>query len=77
MRTENPFNIPVESLNKDCPDCKGEGFYFYDYNHARPCDKCCPHEAGWWTLTKNYCGYKEGEDNLCCKMCGKLHRELK
>lgn len=62
---------------KRCVKCNGSGQYMYDANHGKPCELCCPHNAGWWELTEHHAGYIEGADNGCCLMgCGQLRREL-
>lgn len=64
-----------------CKKCNGTGWYCYDpdpvYPHSTICDVCCTHSQGWWELTEHYVGYKEGEDNRCCKAgCGTMRRDL-
>tara|TARA_R110000772_G_scaffold249530_2_gene363832 strand:+ start:22600 stop:22995 length:396 start_codon:yes stop_codon:yes gene_type:complete len=63
---------------KTCSKCKGKGSYFYDHNHAQPCEQCCLHDKGWWDLSPEHHGsYIEGEDNGCCNAgCGKLRRDI-
>ena len=64
-------------MNKDCPKCKGTGWYMYDHNHSTVCDMCCTHAEGWWELTKHHTGYIKGADNRCCSAgCGKMYRDL-
>ena len=60
-----------------CERCKGTGWYMYDNNHSTVCSDCCPHNQGWWILTKDYQGYKEGKDNACCSCgCGTMRRDV-
>jgi hypothetical protein len=60
-----------------CAKCGGVGRYFYDENHAKPCEECCAHSAGWWQLTEAHQGYVAGADNACCRAgCGQMRREL-
>ncbi len=61
---------------KVCARCNGDGWYFYDEHHARPCEECCPHTQGWWDLTDAYSKYVAGEDNACCRHCGAMRRDL-
>lgn len=60
-----------------CAKCGGEGSYYYDENHAKPCEVCCAHFAGWWQLTEAHQGYVAGADNACCLAgCGRMRRDL-
>lgn len=61
-----------------CKVCQDRKYIQYDHNHCRPCDACCPHDQGWWELhpDSHASSYIEGRDNLCCKGCGALHREV-
>lgn len=60
-----------------CEKCGGLGWYKYDDHHGKPCEICCKHDQGCFELIEGYSGYIEGhEDNMCCRMCGKLHREI-
>lgn len=64
-------------MNPSCPLCHGLGYYRYDRNHHKPCERCCPHNQGWWELTEHYAGYIPGSDNgRCLAGCGQLRREL-
>lgn len=71
---------PVSTPKKDvCPKCGGAGHYMYDENHGQPCELCCPHNGGWWDLSKEHHGskYVDGGDNACCKLgCGMMRRDL-
>lgn len=61
-----------------CPKCGGAKSYFYDENHAKPCELCCPHDCGWYQLSEHQGGYLEGGNNNCClRGCGQLQRKLK
>lgn len=60
-----------------CAKCNGAGSYYYDENHAKPCEVCCAHDQGWWQLTEAHKGYVAGADNACCLAgCGQMRREL-
>lgn len=60
-----------------CPKCGGLKWYAYDDMHSKPCEVCCKHSKGWWTLTEGYAGYEPGADNRCCRAgCGTLYRDL-
>jgi hypothetical protein len=64
--------------NGICSKCNGTGWYSYDHNHSTVCEKCCPHDGGWWELTDGYAGYVKGADNRCCRNgCGTMFRDLK
>lgn len=64
-------------MSDECTKCKGTGWYPYDYDNSKKCDYCCDHSEGWWVLSENYYGYKEGQDNRCClKGCGTMFRDL-
>lgn len=55
-------------IDKDCAKCKNTGWFGYDKNHSQICDKCCPHDMGFWLLEEHY-----GDDNgkVCClRGCG-------
>jgi hypothetical protein len=55
--------------NKDCPKCKGKGYYYYDENHAQICELCCTHPEGFIELDKEY--YPEMIGQEVCKFgCG-------
>ncbi len=60
----------------ECKKCNGTGAYAYDHNHSQVCDACCPHDQGWFELSKGYANYIEGQDNRCCRVgCGTMKRE--
>lgn len=64
-------------LHQVCPRCHGQGVYYYDQNHGKPCEVCCKHDGGWWDLTEHHAGYVAGGDNACCLLgCGTLRRML-
>lgn len=64
-------------IKPTCSKCGGTGWYKYGHNHATICNECCLHSQGWWELTEEYAGYREGEDNACCRDgCGTMRREL-
>lgn len=55
----------------DCKRCGGTGWRAYDKYHAKVCEFCCPHDQGWWELTHQFDGYREGMVTLCCRRgCG-------
>lgn len=65
------------STGNSCKKCNGTGWYAYDHNHGTICDECCPHDQGWWETTEHHVGYREGQDNRCCKRgCGTYRRDL-
>lgn len=54
----------------ECAKCKGTGFHAYDDNHISPCDRCCPHDQGYWLLSEHYGDHNE---LWCCRAgCGHL-----
>lgn len=60
-----------------CKTCNDTGWHEYNNGHSVVCNKCCPHDKGWWELSKNYMGYIEGADNRCClNGCGTMYRDL-
>lgn len=60
-----------------CTKCKDTGWYMYDEHHSTVCEKCCPHDKGWFMVSKYQSGYKEGGDNRCCmRGCGSMYRNL-
>lgn len=48
----------------NCTKCQGKGWWQYDHNHSTICDKCCPHDQGFWLLEKHY-GTRNGK--WCCR----------
>lgn len=75
------LNLPDGSLQHLdltlCSLCGGKGYYMYDHNHGKPCEKCCKHAQGWWNLPESSSSYVKGADNGCCRAgCGQLRREL-
>lgn len=68
---------PLDKFLRECEKCKGTGWRKYDHNHTVVCEYCCTHSEGWWEITEHYSGYKEGEDNACCKKeCGTMRRDI-
>ena len=60
--------------DKKCEKCKGEGRYFYDDIHIKPCEVCCTHLDGWWKMENSY-----GKDNgkyACKKGCGTIIEDI-
>jgi hypothetical protein len=70
-------SIQPAKASNICLFCNGDGFYFYDENHVKPCEHCCLHEKGWWELSNSYYEYIKDADNACCKNgCGMLRRNI-
>ncbi len=64
----------IMKKEKECEKCKGQGGYFYDEQHYKPCEQCCVHSDGWWRMEKHY-----GADNgkYACKIgCGTIVDQL-
>jgi len=63
--------VSIEGINKDCPQCKGTGFFWYDEHHGTICDLCCPHDMGYSILKGDCWGKREGME-VCKRGCGTL-----